>query len=209
MDDHLYRSITDRPLTGVCGGLAAWLGLDPSIVRIVWILLSLVSGGVFVIIYIVLAVVVPNAPPGWAPRGRLQGNPPGAWPQDQPPSQGGAPGYGAPGGAWTGTTGWQGGAGPAPSGPNAAPPPGPVPPGGSSQGGGPSSWPEDWGRPGSSRGPRYAGDRAGVLVGGVLVVLGAWFLVRPYISIDWDVVWPIAIIALGAILIVGAARRGR
>jgi phage shock protein PspC (stress-responsive transcriptional regulator) len=190
VDDHLYRSITDRPLTGVCGGLAAWLGLDPSIVRIAWILLSVVSGGIFVIIYIVMAIVVPNAPPGWAPRGRLQGNPP-------------------LGGAWTNPSGWQGGAGPAASGPNAAPPPGPVPPGASSPGGGPSSWPEDWGRSGSNRGSRYGGDRAGIIVGAALVVLGVWFLVRPYISIDWDVVWPVAVIALGAILILGAARRNR
>ncbi|HEY4753439.1 MAG TPA: PspC domain-containing protein, partial [Candidatus Limnocylindrales bacterium] len=187
---------------------AAWLGLDPSIVRIAWILLSVVSGGVFVIIYIVMAIVVPNAPPGWAPRGRLQGNPPGAWPQGQPPSQGGPPGTGAPGGAWTNTSGWQGGAGPASSGPNAAPPPGPVPPGASSPGG-PSSWPGDWGRSRNNPGPRYAGDRAGIIVGAALVVLGVWFLVRPYISIDWDVVWPVAVIALGAVLILGAARRGR
>jgi phage shock protein PspC (stress-responsive transcriptional regulator) len=208
VDDHLYRSITDRPLTGVCGGLAAWLGLDPSIVRIAWILLSVVSGGVFVIIYIVMAIVVPNAPPGWAPRGRLQGNHPGAWSQEQPPSQGGVPGQGAPGGAWTNTPGWQGGPRPASSGPNAAPPPGPVPPGASSPGG-PSSRPEEWSRSKRNPGSGYAGDRAGIIVGAALVVLGVWFLVRPYISIDWDVVWPVAVIALGAVLIVGAVRRGR
>jgi phage shock protein PspC (stress-responsive transcriptional regulator) len=201
--------MTDRPLTGVCGGLAAWLGLDPSIVRMVWILLSLVSGGLFVLIYIVMAIVVPNAPPGWAPRGRLQGNQPGAWPPGQAPSHGGAPGQGAPGGAWTSTTGWQAGAGPASSGPNAAPPPGPVPPGASSPGITPSGSPEDWGRAGSNPGPRYAGDRAAIIVGAILVLFGVWFLVRPYLSIDWDVVWPVAIIALGAVLIVGAARRNR
>jgi hypothetical protein len=43
----------------------------------------------------------------------------------------------------------------------------------------------------------------------VLVVLGAWFLVRDYVPINWDLVWPVAVIALGALLIVEAVRRNR
>ena len=114
MDDRLYKSTTDRPLAGVCGGLAVWLGIDPSLVRVVWVLLALISGGVFMLLYIVMAVVVPDAPPGWAPRGKVgrSGPPPGWGPGYGQGWGGGAPG-GAPGGAWTGQTGWQGGAGPA------------------------------------------------------------------------------------------------
>jgi phage shock protein C len=216
VDDRLYRSTTDRSLAGVCGGIAAWLGLDPSLVRIVWVLLTLMSGGIFLIIYIVIAVIVPDAPPGWTPRGRApstgQGAPGAVW---GPGSswqggawQGGASSPNAPGGAWTGAAGWAGGtppdaAGPVGQGPTAVPPGGTPPPGA------PSSWPEDWaGAPGSWSG-RYHPERAGIVLGVLLIVLGGWFLVGEYIPINWDLVWPIAVIALGAVLIVGAARRSR
>jgi len=157
VDDRLFRSTADRALAGVCGGLAAWLGLDPSLVRVAWVLLSLASGGVFVLIYVVMAVVVPDAPPGWSPRGRAAqpGPPPGAW---------------------------------------AGPPPTP------------------WGArsPGSGgSGGRIDADRAAVVAGGALVALGAWFLVRVYVPINWDLLWPLAVIGLGALLIAGALGRSR
>jgi Ca2+/Na+ antiporter len=50
---------------------------------------------------------------------------------------------------------------------------------------------------------------AGIVAGAVLIVLGAWFLVDQYVDIDWDIVWPILVIVLGAVLIVGAIRRSR
>jgi phage shock protein PspC (stress-responsive transcriptional regulator) len=199
VDDRLYKSTTDRSLSGVCGGLAAWLGLDPSLVRIVWVLLALLSGGVFVVLYIVMAVVVPDAPPGWAPRGRVH--------QSGPPSWG--PGYGqgwggsAPGGAWTDQTGWQGGARPA-----AGPPTGAAPDP-TASGGTPSSWPEDWGRPRAGQSSPFPVDRASIVIGGVLVALGVWFLVKDRIPINPELVWPVAVIALGGLMIAGAVRRGR
>ena len=87
MADRLYRSRDDRPLSGVAGGVAAWLGLDPSLVRIAWVVLALVSGGIFLVVYIVMMVVVPLAPEGWQPRAafdRYQGMPPGAAPGSTP-----------------------------------------------------------------------------------------------------------------------------
>ena len=208
MDDRLYKSTTDRSLSGVCGGLAAWLGIDPSLVRVVWVLLALVSGGVFVLLYIVMAVVVPDAPPGWAPRGRMgHSGPPPSWGQGYGQGWGG----GAPGGAWTGQTGWQGGAGPTGTPPAGAPgvPPtgGPQDPG--APGWAPSSWPEDWGRPRPDGSGGFPVDRAGIVLGGVLVALGAWFLIKDYVPINWDLVWPVAVIALGGLLIAGAVRRTR
>ena len=56
--------------------------------------------------------------------------------------------------------------------------------------------------------PQSSG-QVGIVVGIELVVLGAWFLVRDYVPINWDLLWPIAVIGLGAILIAGAVRRGR
>ena len=64
MRDRLYRSRDDRMLFGVAGGLAEWLDLDPSIVRLVWALL-IVAGGVGLLLYIIAAIVVPEAPRGF------------------------------------------------------------------------------------------------------------------------------------------------
>ena len=204
MDDRLYRSTTDRSLAGVCGGLAAWTGIDPSLVRVVWALLALISGGVFVLLYIVMAVVVPDAPPGWAPRGRVgRSGPPPSWGQGYGQGWGGS----APGGAWTGQPGWHSGAGPTGAPPTGAPPTGaPQDPG--APGWTPSSWPEDWGRARSGTGG-FPADRAGIVMGGVLVALGVWFLIKDYVPINWDLVWPVAVIALGGLLIAGAVRRSR
>ena len=55
------RSKSDRKIAGVCGGLAAYLGLDPTLVRILWVVLSLVSLGAGVIGYLLLWWVAPEA----------------------------------------------------------------------------------------------------------------------------------------------------
>jgi phage shock protein C len=61
MRERLYRSRQDRMLFGVAGGMAEWLNLDPAIVRIVWALLFL-AGGMGLVLYIVAAIVMPEAP---------------------------------------------------------------------------------------------------------------------------------------------------
>lgn len=55
----LYRSRTDRQIAGVCSGLAEYFDLDPSIVRLIFLLMT-VMGGPGLILYIVLAIVVPE-----------------------------------------------------------------------------------------------------------------------------------------------------
>lgn len=55
----LYRSKTDRIIFGVCGGLGEYFELDPLIVRILFILLAF-SGGSGIIIYLILAVIIPE-----------------------------------------------------------------------------------------------------------------------------------------------------
>lgn len=57
-NQRLVRSSTDRMLGGVCGGLAQYLSLDPTLVRIAFVLLAL--SGVSPLIYVVLWVVVPS-----------------------------------------------------------------------------------------------------------------------------------------------------
>lgn len=61
MTDRLYRSRSDRMLFGVAGGLARYLRIDPSIVRIVWVLLAF-AAGTGILLYIVAAVLIPEEP---------------------------------------------------------------------------------------------------------------------------------------------------
>lgn len=57
----LYRSNTDRKLSGVCGGFAEYFDLDPTIIRLLFIFLTLFGGG-GLLIYLICALVVPKSP---------------------------------------------------------------------------------------------------------------------------------------------------
>ena len=61
MEKRLYRSRTDRKLAGVCGGIAAYLNMDPSIIRLIWVLISLAAGS-GLIAYLICALVIPESP---------------------------------------------------------------------------------------------------------------------------------------------------
>ena len=57
----LYRSTDDQWLAGVCGGLAKYFNVDPTLVRVIFVVLALIGlGGV--LIYLVLWVIVPPEP---------------------------------------------------------------------------------------------------------------------------------------------------
>lgn len=59
----LYLSRTDRKISGVCGGIAEYYGLDSSLVRLGWVVLTIITGGIpGVIGYFVAAIVIPNPP---------------------------------------------------------------------------------------------------------------------------------------------------
>ena len=64
----LYRSRDDRVLAGICGGIAKYLGVDSTIVRIIAFLL-IVPGGLSIWVYIALAIIIPNEP-----HGRIEGS---------------------------------------------------------------------------------------------------------------------------------------
>ncbi len=72
MNKRLHRSRTEKMIAGVCGGLAEYLGIDPTLVRVVWVLISLLAG-VGVLLYLILWVIMPldlpGAPGGPAGRG--------------------------------------------------------------------------------------------------------------------------------------------
>lgn len=85
MVDRLYRSRDDRMLAGVAGGLAEMWGADPALIRIIWALLMIFTGGVALLVYIVMAIVIPEEDDVWpvastasASTGTSAGETPGA-----------------------------------------------------------------------------------------------------------------------------------
>ena len=56
----LTRSKANRMICGVCGGLGRYLGIDPTVVRILWLILSIAGWGTGLIVYIIAAIVVPE-----------------------------------------------------------------------------------------------------------------------------------------------------
>ncbi len=61
MTRHLYRNTREAMVGGVCAGLADYLNLDPTIVRLIFILMALL-GGHGILVYLILWLVVPPAP---------------------------------------------------------------------------------------------------------------------------------------------------
>jgi len=58
----LYRSTTDMKIAGVCGGLAEYFKIDPTIIRIIFIILLLPGGFPGFIPYVIMWIVVPVKP---------------------------------------------------------------------------------------------------------------------------------------------------
>jgi phage shock protein C len=230
VNERLYRSRSDRMIAGVAGGLAERFDLDPSLVRVAWVLLALVTGGIFFVAYIVMAIVVPDDPlddPTWGALYRGAAPPPAG-----PGSTGPAPT--GPASAFASTTAGPSGSGPsdpaaAPGGgpagaaPGAAPPgPGTAPLAGSAAfaGPGPAPGSAGWSNE-SARAQRRAerdarratrranGSHTGAAIGGlILIAIGTYFLVRTAIP-DFHLEWfrPAALVLLGAILIFASIRR--
>lgn len=133
MNRRLYRSRTDAVLGGVAGGVAEWLGWDPSLVRVAWVILVPFTGGVALLVYLVMWVVVPEA-------------------SAAPSATGEAPST-------------------------------------------PSS-------------PPFGAERGSLVLGVILVAAGVFFLVREFVpQIQWGRVWPVALLLIGAVLLIGSLRR--
>jgi phage shock protein C len=184
--DRLYRSRDDRMLAGVAAGVAENLDADPSLIRIAWALLTIFTGGIALVVYIVMAIVVPEAPAGYASSVPFTGGPSG--PDAVPPA---AP---APGES------------PLPVAPPAVPPlPAAAP--------APSYWTSDREARRAARRERRASGgrgRGGLVFGVVLILIGAFFLVRQFVPwFDWNLWWPIGLIVLGGLLLVIAVAPGR
>jgi len=165
MGDRLYRSRNDRMLAGVAGGLAEMWGADPALIRILWALLVIFTGGVALIVYIVMAIVVPEADDAF-PAAPIAS----AASTDAPLPAG---------------SGWA------------------TPPQSSRE------------ARADARATRRAaraergGMSGGMILGGFLVLLGVFFLVREYLpNIDFDWFWPLILVGLGVALLASSLGRG-
>ncbi len=58
----LYRSRTESKILGVCGGIATYINTDPTLVRILFIVAGFASAGFIILLYIIMAIVVPKEP---------------------------------------------------------------------------------------------------------------------------------------------------
>ena len=58
----LFRPSKGRMLLGVCAGIAHYLSTDPTIVRVLWVIGTFISMGTGILLYLVLAIVIPAEP---------------------------------------------------------------------------------------------------------------------------------------------------
>lgn len=61
MDKKLYRSEENKKICGVCGGVGEYFGIDPTIIRLIWVFCAL-CGGFGLLAYILAAVIIPVKP---------------------------------------------------------------------------------------------------------------------------------------------------
>jgi phage shock protein PspC (stress-responsive transcriptional regulator) len=155
MNRRLYRSVVDRRIGGVAAGTATYFDIDPSIARVLWLLLAFFSGGVFFVVYLVMWAVVPEEPYPTAAGASTAAPPSGAAGDEAPAATGSAA---------------------------------------------PAPWPPA-GQAGSGPGGR-------VILGGILIVIGAWFLAAEFLPwLNWDLVWPIGLVVIGILVLATALRR--
>ena len=60
----LYKLEEGKMIDGVCGGVAEYLNIDPTVVRVLWVIFSL-SGGAGILAYIICALIIPRKPSGY------------------------------------------------------------------------------------------------------------------------------------------------
>ena len=61
MNKRLYKSNDNKMIDGVCGGIAEYFGIDPTLVRLGWVLFCAL-GGSGILAYIIAAIIIPRHP---------------------------------------------------------------------------------------------------------------------------------------------------
>lgn len=59
MAKKLYKSVSDKKLCGICGGIAEYFDIDSTLVRLIWVIFTL-CGGAGLLAYIIAALIVPS-----------------------------------------------------------------------------------------------------------------------------------------------------
>jgi len=205
----LYRSRDDKMLGGVSAGLAAYFAIDPVLVRLLWVVGAVFTGGLLALAYILLWIIVPQEDYAGLPsdvvrenvnemaaearrvaddvREALRGEPTGATPAaggtELTPAAGGADVTPAAGGTTAGEAGAETGS-PAPK------------PGGELL---------------SPVEAEEAKRRRTITAGAILLALGLLFLATNlgiFRWFNWGLYWPLLLVALGALLIWNRTRSG-
>lgn len=151
MDGRLTRSRAERMIGGVAGGMGQYLGVDPTWVRIAWVVIGFATNGAAVLVYLLLLVVIPEgdrtdvAADAATEEGRIP-----------------EPGMHAP----------------------------------------------EHARRTFTRAPIDSGQGA-LILGGILVAVGAWALIGQYVDIDWRTVWPIGLVVAGLLIMAASVARRR
>lgn len=60
MEKKLYRNTRNKMVAGVCSGLAEYINIDPTIIRVIWALVGLSGAGV--VAYLICALIIPEKP---------------------------------------------------------------------------------------------------------------------------------------------------
>ncbi len=61
MEKKLFRSRTNKQIAGVCGGLGEYFDIDPTIIRLVWVVAVFCAGGGLVA-YLLAMIIIPQEP---------------------------------------------------------------------------------------------------------------------------------------------------
>lgn len=59
MSKKLFKSSVDKKISGVCGGLAEYFDVDSTLVRLIWVIVTL-CGGAGLLAYIIAALIIPS-----------------------------------------------------------------------------------------------------------------------------------------------------
>ena len=59
MEKRLYKSTTNKTFAGVCGGIGEYFNIDPTLIRLAWVVFALM-GGSGLLAYIIAAIIIPN-----------------------------------------------------------------------------------------------------------------------------------------------------
>ena len=60
MEKKLYRNTSNKMIAGVCSGIAEYLNIDPTVVRLIWALVGLTGAGI--VAYLIAALIIPEKP---------------------------------------------------------------------------------------------------------------------------------------------------